>query len=172
MASRIVGLAVLLGLLTLAPPARAQGLGGFDDPFTLYYGFFLPRQAALAATPRPEQTVNAMASIRQERIANERAGLYDPIIPPWANNNDPADIQGNRRAGKRPGGVAFNSGVGSNLGPGVSKYYGRTPTGYKQLPSGRSRGANASLAVGSRRGGGGGARGMVPSPSSGMGGMR
>ena len=38
------------------------GLGG--DPFSLYYGYYLPQQAALAAQATPLDTINAATAAR------------------------------------------------------------------------------------------------------------
>ncbi len=87
-------LTVVLGLSSLAPQAGAQSIGaGFNDPFFQYYGFYLPRQAALAAQPTTPQMLNNVAVARQEVIQQDRSGLYDPISSPFApgpyNPSDP-----------------------------------------------------------------------------------
>src|SRR5262245_16950315 len=87
----ILGLTIVLGVMALVPAeGRAQFIDGTGDPFFLYYGFYLPRQAALAATPRPEMTINNMAAIRQENALTERAGLYDPVSPFGSGAFDPS----------------------------------------------------------------------------------
>ncbi len=57
-------LGFVLGLALVASPAQAQLGTDFlnNDPFNLYYGFYLPRQAALSVQPRPEATINAYAA--------------------------------------------------------------------------------------------------------------
>lgn len=138
------GLAIVLGALTLAPAeGRAQFVDGTGDPFFLYYGFYLPRQAALAATPRPEMTVNSMAAIRQENALTERAGLYDPVSPFGSGTFDPSRPFGDRTAGRRGGGMA-GSGTSIN-GSGPPLYYNRTAAYYPNLRTGRSAYAGGAL---------------------------
>ena len=49
----LLGLAALAGLAMC--PARGQAqVSNFSDPFFLYYGWYLPRQQALANQPGPE----------------------------------------------------------------------------------------------------------------------
>lgn len=76
---RRIGLGIMaLGLLSAASStARAQD-GGFSDPFFLYYGYFLPRQAALATQAHPEDLYRAQAAQRNYAAAVDRSGLMDP----------------------------------------------------------------------------------------------
>jgi hypothetical protein len=75
----LLGLAVAFGLSAFAPAVHAQGFSaGFSDPFFLYYGFYLPRQAALAAQPSMPNQINDVAASRQNYAVADRAGLYDP----------------------------------------------------------------------------------------------
>src|SRR4051812_14296655 len=83
----LLALAVALTVpLTLAPTqARAQFFGGSGaggvDPFSLYFGYYLPHQAYVAAQPSPLDTINQITAQRQFNAVTERAGLYDPISP-------------------------------------------------------------------------------------------
>jgi hypothetical protein len=75
----LLGLAVAFGLAAFAPAVQAQGFSaGFSDPFFLYYGFYLPRQAALAAQPSVPNQLNDVAASRQNYALADRAGLYEP----------------------------------------------------------------------------------------------
>ncbi|ADV64180.1 hypothetical protein Isop_3623 [Isosphaera pallida ATCC 43644] len=82
---RLVLLAVLT-VLTLAwgsAPAQAQ-FGGFGgpqtDPFSAFYGFFLPRQQALANQPSINRQLNEIAIQRQRRIPTiNRDEFGDPF---------------------------------------------------------------------------------------------
>lgn len=130
-------LAMVLGVLLLAQDARAQFFGNanVNDPFFLYYGFYLPRQAAMAAQPRPQETINALAAARQYTALTERASLYDPIQP--FGTYDPNQLFG-ERAGARYGGMAVH---GTNIsGTGPSGYFNRTHTYFPGLRTGRSAG--------------------------------
>lgn len=158
-----IGLAVVLGVLVLAPSrGRAQFFGGdaTGDPFFLYYGFYLPRQAAMAATPRPEMVVNDMAALRQQSALTERAGLYDPVSPFGPAAFDPSRPFGDRTAGRRLGsGVAA---VGTSInGSGPPLHYNRTSAYFPGLRTGR--GSYAGAALGQRRVG---AAGAAPYPSN------
>ena len=78
MRSRRIGLgALVFGLLACGSSARAQD-GGFSDPFFLYYGYFLPRQSALASQSQPEDFYRGQAAQRSYAAQTDRAGLYDP----------------------------------------------------------------------------------------------
>lgn len=165
----LLGLAVVLALAGTATESRAQfgngqGLGG--DPFSLYYGFFLPRQAALAAQPGPQATIDAASAARQSYAVTNRSGLYDPASPFGLDDLD-ADPGADARGGSarstyrapRLGGMTDRNGLNGSAPP---MYFNRT-AGY--FPSTRpNRSPNRNVAVySSRRGGGGG-----PLPSQGM----
>jgi hypothetical protein len=158
-----LALAVALGAICLAPSrGQAQFVGdGTGDPFFLYYGFYLPRQAALAASPRPENIINDMAAIRQQSALTERAGLYDPASPFGAGSFDPSQPFGDRRYGRRTGaGIAA---VGTSInGSGPPMYYNRHAAYYPTLRVGR--GSYAGAAAGGRQRVGG--AGSAPYPSN------
>lgn len=127
-------------LLALGSESRAQffGEGNMNDPFFQYYGFYLPRQAAMAAQPRAQDSINAIAAARQYTAMTERASLYDPIQPFGAY--DPNALFGGRSA-SRSSGLASN---GSNInGAGPGGYYNRTHTYFPGLRSGRGAAASA-----------------------------
>jgi hypothetical protein len=71
---RLLGLAVAFGLSLLATSARAQD--GFSDPFFLYYGYFLPRQNALASQGQPEDFYRNQGLQRQYAAQTDRSALY------------------------------------------------------------------------------------------------
>lgn len=155
-------LAVVAGAFW-ASEGRSQevGLGGFgSDPFALYYGFFLPRQAALAAQPGPEATINSITADRQRYAVTNRASLYDPASP-YAGVGGVEDLgtfdsdRGERIARPRSSGLTSNHTMGS----GPQTYYNRTARYYPTLRSGRS--VNRNIAV---RSGGGGRRGGIGTP--------
>jgi hypothetical protein len=157
MRRNLVGLAVLLALGSLSSPVHAQGLGS-SDPFFLYYSWFLPRQQALAMQPRPANTVNAMATIRQDAAMADRANLYSAPLSRF-DGYDPRALFDNPD-GRRMGGTAAIGGSIDGYGP--SRYYNRTSSYYPGLRTGR--GVNPSIAVGAA--GGGGGRPPIPSGAS------
>ena len=118
----MIGLAVAFGFSLLAPASQAQGFGNFNDPFTFYYGFYLPHQAAIAAQPTPMDTLNAVTAARQYNAPTNRTGMFDPVSP--YGLEDP-DIFG---AGGRGRGQAMSTpSMNSNArGTGPALYYNRT----------------------------------------------
>jgi hypothetical protein len=156
----LLSLTVLAGTAALAPAAQAQD--GFSDPFFLYYGFYLPRQAALAAQPGPEMSINELSAARQVNALTERAGLYDPPAGLGNEVYDPTHPfvnKGRVRSGRLAASGISNTNIS---GAGPSDYYNRTLRYYPALRAGRGKNANV-VAVRSR----GGSRG--PSPQMQMG---
>jgi hypothetical protein len=170
---RLLRLAIYLGLalIGLASSGRAQT---FTDPFTAYYGFVLPRQAALALAPRPINTINDMAAIRQRNAITDRAGLYDPIQP-FGSGYDPSNPFGERSSNRRRTGGLATRGM-TIAGGGVQGYHKNTQSYYPKIRTGRGVNANSSIAAGltrrpavqfNSRANGAGGMGMM----GGMGGM-
>ena len=61
----LLGLAVVLAVGSFATGARAQIVNnGVIDPFSVYYGWYIPNQIYQAAIPRPEDTVRAYSAAR------------------------------------------------------------------------------------------------------------
>ncbi len=132
----VLGLAVVLGLSLCAGSVRAQvSLNtGFSDPFFLYYGFYLPRQAALAAQPRPEMIINQQAAAQGYAAITNRGGLYEPIEP-LGGEYDPLNPFANRTAGLRNRRAINRMGrTHMNLtGQGPAPYFSRTAGYYPSL---------------------------------------
>lgn len=168
------GWAVALGLLALFVPAgraSAQVGGVGADPFSFYYGYYLPHQAAIAAQPSPLDTINAITNIRQQNALADRASLYDPISP-YGDDPDLSDPY-SRKSRER---LAKFQGFESNLrGTGPASHFGRTGGYYKNLRTGRGPNRNIAVARYSRFGGlgagGGGGGGAPAMPAFGGGGM-
>lgn len=78
---------VILTVALAATGARAQTPSfspGFSDPFFLYYGYYLPHQAALAAQPTVTTQLQDVAAARQNFAMQERSGsLYGPMTSPF-----------------------------------------------------------------------------------------
>lgn len=167
----LVGSAVLAAVATFATPGRAQVFpnntvpGG--DPFFLYYGFFLPRQAMLSLQPRPQDTVNALSAARQFSAQTERAGLYDPVSPFGADLYDPSRPFAGRATGRSRRPLPMTGVTGTNInGMGPAAYYSRTNGYYPSLRVGRSTNIGAGY---SRGGFGAGVSGsMYSNMASGM----
>jgi len=126
----LLGFGILLGLGFLAPTAKAQD-GGFSDPFFLYYGYFLPRQNALAAQGQPEDFYRAQSVQRQAAAQTDRRGLYE-VAGIGEDELDPLREFGTRSASTRmvatiPTGLRTTvSGRGHSAPPG---YFARTASG-------------------------------------------
>jgi hypothetical protein len=163
-----VGAATLVLVLVTQPePALAQ-LGGVGaDPFSFYYGYYLPHQAYIAAQPRAIDPINQVVANRQYTAQTDRAALYDPISPYGDDESDPfrPNAQGSRD--RRAGRQNFTMGSGSNSnanGNGPAMYYNRTASYFPALRAGRGPNRNvATLRAG--RGGGGGMGGMPQMPN-------
>ncbi len=149
-----------------ASPSKAQAQT--SDPFFLYYSYFLPRQAALAAQPSVSDSINARAAQQQYSATTNRANLYDPnggygTSDPFAPV-DPFGATNPRARGGRMGTLGSRGLPTTNInGSGPALYYNRHAQYYPSIRSGR--GPNRNLAVAGRgvRGGPG-----VPSAAAGM----
>lgn len=174
MRSALCLLAAVAAVSAWSNESRAQA-GVFDDPFFTYYGFYLPRQAALAAQPHVEDTINQNFVNNQALARTNRASLYDPNGGYGAfDNYDPNDTfskpgQRGRQANAGQNRRQFRGLPTTNInGRGPALYYNRAGQFYPSLRSGI--GPNRNLAVSGRgaRGGGGGmgmgsaAAGMSP----------
>ena len=155
-----------------SPRAEAQILGtttsgfanGGVDPFSFYYGYYLPHQAAIAAQPTPLDTINQVTAARQFTALSERQGLYDPISPFGEEDLDPNRPYSAKRGGDRASRAYLYPVMSSNIrGTGPALYYARTARYYPQLKVGK--GPNRNLAVTKR-----GSLGGIPGGGGGMGG--
>ncbi len=164
----LLGLAVLSVISLLAPANRsyAQLTSGSVDPFSLYYGYYLPQQAALAAQATPLDTINAAIAGRIPVVA-DRAALYDPNSPFAEEDFDilhPYSSRRGRERVPRPHVFPTNTTYArvGRLGQ-ATIYFNRTSRYYSTLKSGQH--ANQNLAVTRRSRGGGGGMGMPGLPA-------
>jgi len=160
------GLAVALGVCLLIPGSRVHAQAGNlgSDPFSFYYGYYLPHQAAIAAQPTPLDTINAITQQRQFNAVTNRAALYDPISPYAEEDLDPLTPYGAQRGRAR--GTQTTPGFASNArGSGPGLYFNRTGRYHPALANRVPRGPNRNIAAvrGSRLGGGGGGIPSIPS---------
>jgi len=159
-------------ILTAALLASAswtnQGRAQTNDPFFLYYSYFLPRQAALAAQPKVSDTINPNVAARQSYASTNRANLYDPNGAYGAfDGYDPNETFG-RTAGRggAAGGaarqtLAYRGLPTTNIaGRGPALFYNRAGLYHPQLRSGQY--GNRNLAVPGRGIGGAGVSGPNP----------
>jgi hypothetical protein len=154
-----------LAVLTFAPfnSAHAQNNGLGVDPFSLYYGYYLPHAAAMAAQPSPLDTINQATLRRQQTAQTDRTTLYDPISPygdadsdtfsPYSANRRP--LAGGRVSGRQPMFDQLGNPANTNArGHGPTMYFNRT-AGYHPTQK-VGRGPNRNIAnIRSARGGGG-----------------
>ncbi len=176
----LLTLAIFCGIALVGAPSSAQAQFGnnFADPFSFYYGYFIPSQIYQSSIPKAEDTVRMYSAQRQVNALTERAGLFDPI---GSTGTDPFDMFGDT-AGR--GGAGGRPRVGNlprtnRTGPVNTHINGSGPMGYYNRdpyhPNLRlGRGANRSIQP--IRGGRGGGMGGMGMPSmggmGGMGGMR
>jgi hypothetical protein len=167
----LVALAVALAVSLLVPTGRAQaqilGATGGVDPFSLYFGYYLPHQAYIAAQPTPLDTLNQITAERQFRAVTDRAGLYDPISPYGEEELDPLRPYSPSRGGERLAKPhVFASSTSNALGQGPALYYQRTARYYPHMRTGRGPNRNLSSIRGGRGGGFGGGMPSMPSGAS------
>jgi hypothetical protein len=172
----LLGLVIALGLSAVSSEARAQvPFTNVNDPFFSYYSFYLPRQAAQAASPGPEATINAVTAQRQFYAATNRNGMFDPSGAASASEDDFGMNAGTRKRtfSSAQGGVRRGIHGGNLNGLGPQGYYGggKLATYYSDLKAGRGKNANVSVvrargfAGGSpNMGGYGGLGGGLPGP--------
>ncbi|GIW86249.1 MAG: hypothetical protein KatS3mg108_0573 [Isosphaeraceae bacterium] len=136
----VLGGVLLVGLLARPTQAQVAVAGGFDDPFFLYYSFFIPQQAYLASIPRTEDTLRQMAVQRQLQAVTDRAGLIDPAS--GLANYDPFAAYTDR-VSPVPVPLSRSGPVNTNLnGLGPAGYYNRVAN---YFPGQRSGIANSSI---------------------------
>jgi hypothetical protein len=159
----VLGWAVLLGLsFLLLPSNRAQAQGVFNDPFSFYYGYYLPHAAYVAAQPTPLDTINAMTAVRQGAAVTDRAGLYDPISPYGEEELDPSRPFAQRRGGG--GRPSIPQHTANAKGGGPKMYYNRTAQYYPTIALGRGPNRNITIPRGARSSGGFGMPSMPSMP--------
>ncbi|MGE3819144.1 MAG: hypothetical protein AB7I30_06880 [Isosphaeraceae bacterium] len=147
----LLGWVAALAVVACAPTDRAFGqLGGVtSDPFSFYYGYYLPHQQAMAAQPRATDTINQIVARRQYTAQTDRTSLYDPISPYASDEMDQFDPRGaDRRAmsgGVRRQSFSYGGGDPGNLsGNGPASHYKRTERYFPTLRDGRGPNMNLS----------------------------
>jgi hypothetical protein len=135
---------VLIG--SWATPAKAQ-VGGFDDPFFLYYGYYLPQQNFIASIPRQEDTLRSMAVQRQFNAMTERATLTDP--GGTLMGYDPLAAYGNNTGSRLPRTISTGVITTHVNGSGPAGYYGRSSAYFPNMrtggPNRGSRGQQSAI---------------------------
>jgi len=162
--------ASVLAVVSLTPAGRASAqvvTGGSVDPFSFYYGYYLPHQAYIAAQPRPLDSINQMVATRQYTAQTDRSALYDPISPYGEEELDPLrpySAQRGKERLARPQQFAYGTqgGAASNaMGHGPAMYYSRTARYFPTLRTGR--GPNRNVAAVRQSRGAGAAMPSMPS---------
>ncbi|WP_152051892.1 hypothetical protein [Tautonia marina] len=177
-----IGLVVAIGLLAISPSARAQfvpnlppGFGsGQFDPFSAYYGYYLPRNQAIAAqlAGGSNEAINLYSQARRANAEAARASTIYEMDDPYRM------VPLEDRPYTRPPTVLL---PGQAAGPAPSGYFGRSQRyfyGARTGAPGETRGASSARLpqsrVGGRMGGGMGGRmggGMGGRMGGGMGGV-
>lgn len=156
---------------SLSNQAQAQigGTGVGADPFSFYFGYYLPHAQYMASQTTPLDSVNRAVANRQALAATNRSDLFDPVSPfdegdldqfrPFSSSRtDPR-----RRARNR--GFVMTDPVHSR-GTGPAGYFNRTAQYYPTLRVARGQNQNV-VTLRSRRGAGGGMPMMPQAPSAG-----
>lgn len=165
--------ATVFVVLVLAPFHQAEAQNGLGvDPFSLYYGYYLPHAAAMAAQPSPLDTINQATLRRQQSAQTDRTTLYDPISP---YGDAESDTMSPYSSGRRPlGGLSSRgpmfdaTGSPSNLnarGHGPTMYFNRTARYHPTQRIGRGPNRNIASVRSGRGGGAMGGGGMPSMPS-------
>lgn len=130
MRKTLILVAVVAAASATASSARAQS--GFNDPFALYYGWYLPSQASLAARPTVENNLRFYSAQRQ---ANVLADREDPFRDNRIIGIDELDPNRPLAGVGRPRRMIPHSGISnSNLrGSGVAGYHNSVTNYYPGL---------------------------------------
>ncbi len=135
--------------------AQTNGIGGSNgDPFFLYYGWYLPQQAALANQPRIQDTIQQNVAQNQAYATTNRSSLYDPNggygrFNPYAADGELGVAGGPgafRSSQMRSRASVPSSNMRGTSAPG--SYYNRTSQYYPSMRVGS--GPNRNLAVAGR----------------------
>ncbi|WP_422926672.1 hypothetical protein [Singulisphaera sp. PoT] len=144
----IVAFGIVLGSFLISPAAPAFGQTGGVDPFSLYYGYYLPHQAAVAAQSTPLDTINAATAARVPATGADRPGLYDPLPALGEEDYDPLRPYSSRKGKERgaaPHLYPSNTTTARGLRGKVNMYYSRTDRYYATTRPGY--GPNRNLPV-------------------------
>ena len=149
----MVGMGVGLGLQADAN-AQIGGIGVGADPFSFYYGYYLPHAQYMAAQPSVLDPINRVTANRQFAAANDRSTLYDPISTYGEDDLDPlrpySSSRSDRNRNVRSRG-ALASDQHTTRGTGPSGYYNRTAQYFPTLRVGRGPNQNIAVVKGPRR---------------------
>ena len=140
---------LFLGVSLTASQADAQGVGmpGFGigsvaaDPFSGYYSWFLPRQAAMAAQPTLNNQLNMYTSERvQNQMESRGGGLggLDLSSLGLAGSN-PSDLNSDQPRNPRPRLSATGPIVENSRGTGLARYHSRSGSYYPSIRPGTYR---------------------------------
>ena len=165
--SAMVWMGVGLGLQSEVK-AQIGGIGVGADPFSFYYGYYLPHAQYMAAQPNVLDSINRVTANRQAAASTDRSALYDPISPYGEDDLDPLRPYSSSKNGRdravRARGFNMNDQLHTK-GTGPAGYYNRTAQYFPTLRVGRGPNQNIAMIRGPRRGGG-----MPTMPQSPMGG--
>ena len=140
------GIVVALGLLALAPSARAQ-FSPFDanfgnNPFSAYYGYYIPRQQSIAAQRAYSSTATLNLNAAERRATALTTRRADTLYGP-SSIYDVSPLE--ERSFVRPPTVLL---PGQPATPRRGGYFGRTSS---QYISGVATGAPGSVRAPSNR---------------------
>ncbi len=140
----IAGLVVALGMSAGASPGLAQALP--NDPFFLYYGYYVPRQQTLAAQVQggSQGIITANTATRVFAAEQARAGLYEAPQPFGLADLDPnAGVGAGRNAAQRRSTpVQITPFDPASVGQHSPLHYNRTSYYFRNQAVGRRGGAS------------------------------
>jgi hypothetical protein len=130
---------IVTGISALTPSAHAQnfgigaGIGNIAaDPFSGYYSWFLPRQAAMASTPTVNNQLNQFAAERVDNYAESRRASSNVLD--YATLGIGAatgqDLDDGRPRNPRPRLSSTGPVVSNYTGHGVGRYHERSGSYY------------------------------------------
>ena len=153
----LMALATLGAAFGIETEAKAQigGIGVGSDPFSFYYGYYLPHAQYMAAQPNVLDSINRVTANRQIAAATDRSALYDPISPYGEEDLDPLRPYSSSKSGReratRARGFSMND-QSHARGTGPAGYYNRTAQYFPTLRIGRGPNQNIAAMRGPRRG--------------------
>lgn len=143
---------LFIGVSLTAPQADAQGIGmpGFGigsvaaDPFSGYYSWFLPRQAAMAAQPTLNNQLNMYTSERVQNQMDPRGGGGGglggiDLSSLGLAGSKPTDLNSDQPRNPRPRLSSTGPIVENSRGTGLSRYHGRSGSYFPTMRTGTYR---------------------------------
>jgi len=139
--------AIVIPLLANTAQAQGPGMPGFGigsvaaDPFSGYYSWFLPRQAAMAAQPTLNNQLNMYTSERVQNQMDNRSGNMGglDLSSLGLAGSKGADLNTDSPRNPRPRLSSTGPVVENARGTGLAKYHGRAGSYFPTMRNGTFR---------------------------------